>query len=180
MMFGGGLAPTVMVCRNLLGMDNNYAALIVPALVNPFLFIVMRTFFKTAIPMSLIESASLDGSGEFNTLFKIVAPIAKPGIATVALMNAIAIWNEWFLALLYITDRELYPLQYLLMDMQMNIETIKRYGSQLGISSTQYGDLPTEGLRMALCVFIVVPIACAYPFFQRYIIAGLTVGAVKE
>jgi putative aldouronate transport system permease protein len=180
MMFGGGLAPTVMVLRNILGLNNNYAALIVPLLVNPFLFIVMRTFFKSSIPESLIESAALDGSGEFNTLFRIVAPIAKPGIATVALLFALAFWNEWFMALLFIRDRELYPLQYLLMEMQMNIDFIRRNVAMLGAGTVDLSELPGEGLRMAICAFIVVPIACAYPFFQRYIIAGLTIGAVKE
>jgi putative aldouronate transport system permease protein len=180
MMFGGGLAPTVMVCRNLLGMNNNYASLIVPLLVNPFNFIVMRTFYRTTVSESLIESAALDGSGEFSTLFRIVAPISKPGIATIALLNALAFWNEWYLALLYIRDRELYPLQYLLMEMQLNIDFIRRNISVLGANAVNLADLPSEGLRMALCAFIVVPIACAYPFFQRYIIAGLTVGAVKE
>jgi putative aldouronate transport system permease protein len=179
MMFGGGLAPTVMVCRNLLGLNNNYAALIVPLLVSPFNFIVMRTFYRTTVSESLIESASLDGSGEFNTLFKIVAPISKPGIATIGLLNALAFWNEWYLALLYIKDRDLYPLQYLLMQMQINIDFIKRNLSLVS-ANVNLADLPSEGLRMALCAFIVIPIACAYPFFQRYIIAGLTVGAVKE
>jgi putative aldouronate transport system permease protein len=179
MMFGGGLAPTVMVCRNLLGMNNNYTALIVPLLVSPFNFIVMRTFYKTTVSESLIESASLDGSGEWGTLFKIVAPISKPGIATIGLLNALAFWNEWYLALLYIKDKDLYPLQYLLMEMQMNIDFIKRNLSVVS-ASVNLADLPSEGLRMALCAFIVIPIACAYPFFQRYIIAGLTVGAVKE
>lgn len=179
MMFGGGLAPTVMVCR-MLGLSNNYASLIVPMLVSPFNFIVMRTFYKSAIPDSLIEAASLDGCGEFRTLFQIVAPIAKPGIATIALLNAVMYWNDWYLALLYIQDRNLYPLQYLLMQMQRNIEFIKRNSAVLSAGSVSFSDLPSEGLRMALCVFIVVPIACAYPFFQRYIISGLTVGAVKE
>jgi len=180
MMFGGGLAPTVMVCRNLLGLSDNYAALIVPIMVNPFLFIVMRTFFKTSIPMSLVESASIDGSGEFNTLFRIVVPIAKPGIATVGLLFALAYWNEWFLALVFIRNRDLYPLQYLLMLMQLSVENLKNSIQMVGMSSVNLSEMPTEGLRMAVCVFIVLPIACAYPFFQRYIIAGLTVGAVKE
>jgi putative aldouronate transport system permease protein len=180
MMFGGGLVPTVVVCRNMLGLDNNYASLIVPLLVSPFNFIVMRTFFRNSVPESLIESASLDGSGEFNTLFKIVMPISKPGIATIALLNALTYWNDWYLALLYIDNPDLFPLQYLLMRMQMNIEAIKNSTMAALEVAMQYADLPSEGLRMALCVFIVLPIACAYPFFQRYIIAGLTIGAVKE
>jgi putative aldouronate transport system permease protein len=180
MMFGGGLAPTVMVTRSVLGLSENYGALIVPLLVSPFNFIVMRTFFKTAIPDSLIEASFLDGSGEFRTLFRIVMPIAKPGIATIALLNAVTYWNDWYLALLYVHDKALYPLQFLLMEMQRNIEFIRQNSAMLSAGAVNFGDLPSEGLRMALCVFIVVPIACAYPFFQRYIIAGLTLGAVKE
>jgi len=180
MLFGGGLAPTVVVIRNLLGMSNNYASLIVPALLSPFFIIIMRTFIKASIPESLIESARLDGSGEFRTLLTIVVPLAKPGIATIALLTAINYWNDWFLALLFIRDRELYPLQYLLMEMQNNIEFIRRNMALIGAANVNLADLPSEGLRMALCVLIVLPIAFAYPFFQKYIVAGLTVGAVKE
>jgi putative aldouronate transport system permease protein len=179
MVFGGGLVPTVFVIRNLLQLNNNLGALIVPALIIPFHVIILRTFFKTSVPESLIESARLDGSGEFRTLFSIVVPIAKPGIATVALLTAINYWNDWFLAMLFIRDRELFPLQYLLMEMQNNIEFLRRNLTMIGSTNINFADLPGEGLRMALCVIIVLPIACAYPFFQRYIISGLTIGAVK-
>ena len=107
MIFGGGLIPTYIVCKNLLGMSNNYAALIVPMLVNPFNIIIMRTFFQTSVPFDLIEAATIDGSGEYSTLTRVILPIVKPGIATVALLTALAYWNEWFLCLLYITDRHL-------------------------------------------------------------------------
>jgi len=180
MVFGGGLAPTVVVIRNLLGMSDNYSALIVPALFSPFHIIIMRTFIKASIPESLIESARLDGSSEFRTLLTIVVPLAKPGIATIALLTAINYWNDWFLALLFIRNRDLYPLQYLLMEMQNNIEFIRRNMALIGAANINLADLPSEGLRMALCVLIVLPIAFAYPFFQKYIVAGLTVGAVKE
>jgi len=180
MLFGGGLVPTVFVIRNVLGLSNNFGALIVPALIIPFHVIIMRTFFKTSVPESLIESARLDGSGEFRTLFSIVVPIAKPGIATVSLLTAINYWNDWFLALLFIRDREMFPLQYLLMEMQQNIEFLRRNLAMVGAANVQFADLPGEGLRMALAVIIVLPIAFAYPFFQRYIISGLTIGAVKE
>ncbi|MCL2214330.1 MAG: carbohydrate ABC transporter permease [Treponema sp.] len=180
MIFSGGLAPFVVVSRNLLGLTDNYAALIVPMLVNPFNFIIMRTYYKTSIPESIIEAARIDGSGEFRTLFSIVVPIAKPGIATIALLNAVAYWNDWYHSLLFIRDRTLYPLQYLLMEMQRNIEFITRNSAMLSAGTFTFSDLPTEGLRMALCAFIVIPIAFAYPFFQRYIISGLTLGAVKE
>jgi len=180
MVFGGGLVPTVFVIRNFLGLSDNLWALIVPALIIPFHVIIMRTFFKTSVPESLIESARLDGAGEFRTLFSIVVPISKPGIATVSLLTAINYWNDWFLALLFVRDRRMFPLQYLLMEMQQNIEFLRRNLAMVGSANVNFADLPGEGLRMALAVIIVVPIAFAYPFFQRYIISGLTVGAVKE
>ena len=180
MIFGGGLIPTYIVCKNLLGMSNNYAALIVPMLVTPFNIIVMRTFFQTSVPFDLIEAATIDGSGEYSTLTRVILPIVKPGIATVALLTALAYWNEWFLCLLYITDRHLYPLQYLLMEMQRNAEFISRNSSVMGAASAEaVRNLPNQTMRMAVVVFIVLPIACAYPFFQRYVVAGLTIGSVK-
>lgn len=181
MIFGGGLVPTYIVCKQLLGLSENYAALIVPLLVNPFNIIVMRTFFKSSVPMELIEAATIDGSGEFSTLFRIVTPIAKPGIATIALLNALAYWNEWFTSLLYIRQNKvLQPLQALLMELQNNVEYLNRMAGQLGAAAiNEAAKLPTQSLRMVLVVLIVVPIACAYPFFQRYIVAGLAIGSVK-
>ena len=180
MIFGGGLIPTYIVCKNLLGMSNNYAALIVPMLVSPFNIIIMRTFFQTSVPFDLIEAATIDGSGEYTTLVRIILPIVKPGIATVALLTALGYWNEWFLCLLYITKRELYPLQYLLMEMQRNAEFLARHSSMIGASgASAIASLPSQTMRMAVVVFIVLPIACAYPFFQRYVVAGLTIGSVK-
>lgn len=180
MLFGGGLAPTYMVCKNLLGLSDNYAALIVPMLLNPFNIIIMRTFFQSSVPESLIEAAAIDGSGEYNTLFKIIVPIAKPGIATIALLNALAYWNEWFIPMLYVRDAKYIPLQYLLMKIQNQIDFLVKNSAMVGVEAANLiKDLPSNSLRMALVVLIVVPIACAYPFFQRYIISGLTVGSVK-
>ena len=180
MIFGGGLIPTYIVCRNLLGMSNNYAALIVPMLVSPFNIIIMRTFFQTSVPFDLIEAATIDGSGEYSTLVRIILPIVKPGIATVALLTALGYWNEWFLCLLYVTNRDLYPLQYLLMEMQRNAEFLARNSSMIGAAGAEaIRNLPSQTMRMAVVVFIVLPIACAYPYFQRYVVAGLTIGSVK-
>ncbi|MCL2717370.1 MAG: carbohydrate ABC transporter permease [Lachnospiraceae bacterium] len=176
MLFGGGLVPTVVVCKNLLGMSNNYWALIVPMLVNPFNIIVMRSFFQASVPFELIEAARVDGAGEFRTLFGIVTPIAKPGIATIALLNMLAYWNEWFIPQLYITDDRLVPLQYLLVRLQT---TARLMAANSGRAGAEIRNMPTENLRMALCVIIVIPIAFAYPFFQRYIVSGLTIGSVK-
>ena len=181
MIFGGGLVPTYIVCKQLLGLSENYAALMVPILANPFNIIVMRTFFRSSVPMELIEAATIDGSGEYSTLFRIVAPIAKPGVATIALLNALAFWNEWYLSLLYIKrNKILQPLQALLMELQNNVTYLNQMAAHLGAAAIEEAaKAPTQSLRMVLVVLIVVPIACAYPFFQRYIVSGLTVGSVK-
>jgi putative aldouronate transport system permease protein len=181
MIFGGGLIPTYIVCKQVLGLSENYAALIVPLLVNNFNIIVMRTFFKSSVPIELIEAATIDGSGEYSTLLRIVAPIAKPGIATIALFNALAYWNEWFLSKLYIhQNKVLQPLQALLMELQENVEALNQNSAYLGVDAiTAAASAPTQSMRMVLVVLVVIPIACAYPFFQRYIVAGLAVGSVK-
>lgn len=180
MLFGGGLVPTYFVCKQLLGLSDNYAAVIVPLLVNPFNIIVMRTFFQSSVPEELIEAASIDGSGEYNTLFKIIVPVSKPGIATIALLNAIAYWNEWYIPLLYVRDNEHMPLQYLLMKLQRNVDYLAKNAASMGAEAAKAAqDMPSQSLRMVLVVLAVVPIACAYPFFQRYIVAGLTIGSVK-
>lgn len=181
MLFGGGLVPTYIISKQVLGLSENYAALIVPLLVSPFNIIVMRIFFKSSVPLELIEAATIDGSGEYSTLFRIVLPIAKPGIATIALLNALAYWNDWFQSLLYIRQNKvLQPLQALLMELQNNVEYLNRMIGQMGTAAIMEAQrAPNQTLRMALVVMIVVPIACAYPFFQRYIVAGLTIGSVK-
>ncbi len=181
MIFGGGLIPTYMICRNVLGLSENYAALIVPILFSPFNIIVMRTFFQTSVPMELIEASTIDGSGEYGTLGRIVLPIVKPGIATIALLNALAYWNEWFLAMLYVrTNMKVIPLQYLLMQMQRNAQFLAKNSAMIGADAARMiADLPSQTLRMAVVTLVVIPIACAYPFFQRYVVAGLTIGSVK-
>lgn len=179
MMFSGGLAPTYQVSRVMLGLSNNYWALIVPLLVNPFNLIIMRTFFQSSVPDSIIEAATIDGSGEYNTLMKVVIPISKPGIATVALLTVLAYWNDWFSALLYIDDNNFYPLQYLLWQLQSQIEFLAANSGRGLESVVDMTKLPTQSFRMAVVVLVVIPIACAYPFFQRYVVSGLTVGSVK-
>ena len=181
MLFNGGLVPTYVICTQVLGLTENYAALIVPLLVSPFNIIIMRTFFKSSVPLELIEAATIDGSGEYATFFRVVLPIAKPGLAPIALLNALAYWNDWYLSLLYIKQNKvLQPLQALLMELQNNVEYLNRMSAALGSSAIQEAmRAPTQTLRMVLVVLIVVPIACAYPFFQRYIVAGLTIGSVK-
>ena len=181
MIFGGGLVPTFVICKSVLGLSDNYAALIVPMLFSPFNVIIMRTFLQTTVPTELIEAATIDGSGEYSTLTRIVLPVVKPGIATIALLVSLGYWNEWFLSLLYLNkNMNIMPLQYLLMRMQRNADFLAKNSSMLGADAAKAAaQLPSQSLKMALVVFIVIPIACAYPFFQRYVIAGLTIGSVK-
>ncbi|WP_313468503.1 carbohydrate ABC transporter permease, partial [Carnobacterium sp.] len=127
---------------------------------------------------AIIESARIDGAGELRTFWKIVLPLAVPGIATISLFAAIGFWNDWFNALLYIQSDNLMPLQYVLMQIQSNIEfMIENAGMSSMIGAA---GIPKEATRMAMVVISTLPIALSYPFFQKYFISGLTIGGVKE
>lgn len=179
MIFNGGMLASYVVNANILHLRNTIWALILPLAVSSFNIVMCKTFFKTSIPDSIIESAKIDGAGQLRIFSQIVLPISKPIIATIALFAAFGYWNDWFQASLYISDSNLQTLQSLLNNMQNNIEYIANnpYG---GLSLQQYkASMPTESVRMAIAIVIVVPIACVYPFFQKYFISGLTIGSVK-
>ena len=180
MMFNGGLVATYFVTGNLLGLRNTIWALIFPLLVTSFNVIICRTFFKQTIPDSLIESAKIDGARQFTIFFKIVLPISLPVLATIGLFLAFAYWNDRYQSLLYITQSDLKSLQALLQDIINNISALAQQIASVGGSLADLiAEMPQESARMAIVVIIVLPIACAYPFFQKYFISGLTVGAVK-
>ena len=180
MVFNGGMLASYVVVNNILGLNNSIWALILPLACSAFSVTICRTFFRTTVPDSIIESAKIDGAGQFRIWSQIVLPISKPVMATIGMFAAFGYWNDWFQASLYIQDTRLQTLQSLLNNMQKNIEYIANnpYG---GISLQQYRSaMPTEGVRMAIAIVIIVPIACTYPFFQKYFISGLTIGSVKE
>lgn len=179
MLLGAGLVPGYIVVTNLLDLKNTIWALILPMAFSPFNIIIMRTFFKKSVPNSIIESARIDGASELRIFLQIVLPLSVPGIATISLFAAIAYWNDWFNALLYITDKNLFPLQYVLMNIQANIDYMIKNAAALGVSVGQMA-IPKEATRMALVVIATLPIAVSYPFFQKYFISGLTIGGVKE
>ena len=181
MFFNGGLLSTYLVVANFLHLKNNFLALVLPVAVTPFNIIVLRTFFATSVPDALIESAKIDGASQFKIFTDIVLPISLPGLATVALFLTLTYWNDWKNALLYIDSKSLYPLQYLLMKIERNIEFIAQNAGRgsMGLDSA-LSRLPSETAKMAIVVIATLPIACAYPFFQRYFVSGLTVGSVKE
>ena len=178
MIFSGGLVPTYIISKQLLGLSENYAALIVPLLVSPFNIIVMRTFFKSSVPMELIEAATVDGSGEYSTLLRVVAPIAKPGIATIALLNALAYWNDWFTALIYLPGKENAPLPLVLRNILIKSSAS---ASQAGMISGGYAELSklTDMIKFSSVIVAALPMLIIYPFVQKYFEKGMMAGAVK-
>lgn len=180
MLFNGGLVPTYILMTNYLNLQNTYAALIIPLMGSVWFMLLMRTFFLQ-LPVALIESAAIDGANEFTIYWRIILPLATPVMATVGLLQLLMYWNSWFQALLYISNRNMYPLQYLLQVILTNIEEIMRSMEQgLSIQASQLQELPTESARMAMAIISVGPMLLVFPFFQRYFTKGLTVGSVKE
>ncbi|MDI4650007.1 carbohydrate ABC transporter permease [Cohnella hashimotonis] len=180
MIFNGGLVSSYYINSSLLGLKNTIWALILPLAVSSFNVIICRTFFKSTIPDGLIESAEIDGAGQFRIYFTIVLPISLPVLATIGLFLCFSYWNDWFQSLLYIDDQNLYSLQALLNSLMSNVDALARNASTMGVSYAQLvATMPKESARMAVAIIIVLPVALAYPFFQKYFISGLTVGAVK-
>ena len=180
MLFNGGMVSTYLIGVNVLNFKDNLWGLIFPYLMNPFSVIILRTFYKTNIPDSLIESAKIDGAGEFTTFFQIVFPLALPGIATIAMFSMIRYWNDWFLAALYINEPNLAPLPYLLYQLQTSMQyLLQNSGNIGGRASDVLAKMPSEAARMAMVVIGVGPIVLTFPFFQKYFVKGLTVGAIK-
>lgn len=181
MIFNGGLVPWYLVYVNLLHLKDSVWALILPLFLQPFFVIIMRTFFQTTIPDSIIESATIDGAGEVKIFYKIILPLSLPVLATIGLFNTLNYWNDWFLSLLYITKSNGISLQYLMYKTLLNIQyltTNENAASQLSKMGVAV-NLPSQTLRMAMAVVGIGPIVFAYPFFQKYFVKGLTIGAVK-
>ena len=180
MVFNGGLVSTYFIVGNLLGLKNTIWALILPLVVSSFNVIICKTFFKQTVPDSLIESGKIDGAGQFTIFFRIVLPISLPLLATIGLFLCFAFWNDWYQSMLYIDDAKLKSLQALLQSILTNITALAQQIAMVGgDTAALIANMPQEAARMAIVVIIVFPIACAYPFFQKYFISGLTVGAVK-
>lgn len=175
MLFGGGLVPTYLLVSKTLNMKNNIFVLIIPVAFGAWNMFLMRNFFN-GIPGELAESAYMDGANDFQILAKIILPVSVPGIATISLFYALGYWNQWFNAMLYIEDSNLFPLQYLLMRMLRNVEAMREMARTTGVSM---GEIPTNSLRMATTVVAIGPIVLLYPYVQKFFTSGLTVGAIK-
>ena len=180
MIFNGGLVASYFVIAQFLRLRNTLWVLIIPLAVSSFNIILCKTFFRSTIPDSLIESAKIDGANQLSIFFRIVFPLSLPVLATIGLFMSFAYWNDWFTAMLYIDNPNLYSLQAYLNRLLADINFLAQNAALLGISQVELiASMPKEAARMAIVVVAVLPIACAYPFFQRYFVSGLTVGAIK-
>ncbi|NIK67039.1 carbohydrate ABC transporter permease [Paenibacillus sp. BK720] len=175
-LFSGGLVPWYLLIVNYLDMKNTLAALIIPSLINVFYIMVMRAFLA-GIPDAISESAKIDGAGDFRIFISLILPLSKPALATVGLFLALGHWNDWYSALLFISDDKLMPLQYYLYQMLGNLEGMRK--AMLGAGGVVDANIPGENLKMAMTVVACGPILFAYPFIQKYFVQGLTIGAVK-
>ena len=180
MIFNGGMVSTYLVYTQLLGLRDNLLVLILPLAVSSFNVIILRTFFTTTVPDSLIESGKNDGASQLRIFFQIVLPISLPALAAIGLFLCFGYWYDWWHAFMYINDAKLYPLQYVLINIEKTMDFFTQNAAFIGYEAYELQQrLPQDGMRMALVVVIVLPIACAYPFFQKYFVSGLTIGAVK-
>lgn len=179
MLFSGGLVARYMVNTQIYHLKNTYWAMILPGACSTFYVVVMRTFFQTTLPDGIIESGKIDGASQLRIFTQLVLPISLPVIATIGLFLTFNYWNMWYGAMLYLDSnhRDLYPLQYVLISIEKNISFMARNEDYFREESMK--NLPSETMRMAIVMVVVIPIACSYPFFQRYFVGGLTIGAVK-
>lgn len=181
MLFSGGMIANYLIVTKVMMLKDTLWALILPLCLNSFNIIVLRTFFKTSIPDAVIESAKIDGASEWRVFFQIVIPMALPGLATIGLFLTLGYWNDWFNAMMYMDDKTWIPLQYLLIQIESSIDWLASNKAMMGVDGIQAAaNLPKETIKMAIVVISTLPIIFAYPFFQRYFVNGLTIGAVKE
>ena len=179
MLFNGGLVPTYYIYTQIFHIKDTIFALIIPnLLMGAFNLILVRNYFRTSIPKAIIEAATIDGCSKFKTYIKVVLPLSAPIVATIGLMTALAYWNDWTNSLYYMNSSKYYSIQQVLRLMIDSVSYIQQLGISAGnIESTQ---IPLTTVRMAIAVIAVVPVMIAYPFFQKYFIKGITIGAVKE
>ena len=177
MLFGGGLVPTYILIAKYLHLNDTLWVYILPGLISPWYVFMMRTFFQ-GIPGEIIESARIDGASEYTIFFRMILPLSKPVLATVALFIFLAKWNDWYTALIYISKPELYSLQYLLQKIMEDINILKQ-NQQMASGLIDMSEIPTETVRMAMAVVVAGPALVIFPFFQKYFVKGLTVGSVK-
>ena len=172
MLFSGGMVPWYMINKKL-GLDNNFWALVVPSLMfSPYNMFLVRNYMK-GLPISMAESARIDGASEFVIAWKIFIPLSVPVLATVTLFYALGYWNSWWNAVMLVEDKELFPLQYMLVKIRSNLKAMQVSGAASSIR------VPTQPVQNAITLATIGPILLLYPFLQRYFIKGIVIGAVK-
>lgn len=175
-LFSGGLIPYYLLIVKYLGLKNSMLSMLLPPMVSAWNILLLRNFLKS-VPDSIIESAKIDGAGDFKIFLQLILPLAKPGLATIGLFLALGYWNDWMNAMLFIEEPNKYPLQYLLYKTIQQVEGLKLASSKG--ASVSLIELPTESIKMATAVVATGPIILLYPFVQKYFVKGLTIGAVK-
>lgn len=180
MLFNGGACATYIIYTQILHMKDTIWALIIPGLLmNGFIIMMFRNYFENSIPSALLEAAKIDGASEFKTFVKIVVPLSLPMFATVGLTLALGYWNDWMNAMYYVSGNrnDLLSIQAYLNNINENIKflAVNDVGQNIDTSA-----LPSTTIRMAIGVVGVIPILCAYPFFQKWFVRGITAGSVKE
>lgn len=173
MLFNAGLVPWYIVITQMLHLKNTLAVLILPYLVVPWYVLLLRTYFMS-LPEALLDAARIDGAGEWRIFFQIVMPLSTPALATVGLFCMLMYWNDWWLGLLFIDERGLYPLQLLLYTILRNIQFLAANTQTTGVA------VPAQTVRMALAVLAIGPIIFAFLTVQRYFIRGITLGGLKD
>lgn len=175
MFFGGGMIPRYLLVSQTLNLQDNPLALILPGAITTINLIILRTAFET-VPVALEEAARMDGANDFQILWKIILPMSLPSIAVITLFYAVAHWNAWFDAMLFLRHRDWYPLQLILREILISNSTSTMTS---GASASDVMPLG-ETIKYATIIVATVPILCIYPFLQRYFVKGVMVGAIKE
>lgn len=176
MLFSGGLIPTYLVVSGL-GLDNSIWSMIFPSMISTYYLIIMKNYF-VSLPASLEEAARIDGANEFVVMTRIFIPISKPFMATFLLFYAVERWYEWWNAYLYISDKNIKPLQIYLRDVLVNFNSQLATQAQSMMSS--HNKVFVQSIQMATIIITMLPILCVYPFVQKYFVKGVLVGSVKE
>ena len=174
--FGGGMIPWYLMYANVLNMKGSTFPIWFPALMSPFLVILMRTFIVGSVPDAITESAKIDGAGHFTIFAKIVMPVLGPGLATVGLFLALGYWNDWYRSSMFSTSSKTWELQFYLYDLLNATTALKQMSQSANVATAQ---LPTESVKLAMAVVATGPVLFLYPFVQKYFVSGITVGAVK-
>ncbi len=178
MFFSGGLIPTFILFKNL-SLLNNFLVYIIPAAFNFFNLLIFINFFRE-IPQSLEESARIDGGNEWTVFTRIILPLSKPVLATIALFAGVGQWNDYFGGLMYMTDRvDLEPIQTYLYRMVAQVQS-SQVAASISASNITAADTTSTSIKLATMVITTLPICCVYPFLQKYFVKGMMVGAVKE